>query len=102
MKDTLIKTLTLLLGFGLVTYVARLMANNAQVIGEPGGANILVLICCAGIAFYLVAINFFPGWIPHNRWSLAVAGFMMLVIADALLVDNPSSQVYLADIMKLI
>ncbi|USN55861.1 MAG: hypothetical protein H6765_04775 [Candidatus Peribacteria bacterium] len=98
----MMKTLTLLLGFALLTYVVWLLSIGAQVTNDTGAINIVLLVACLVIALYLVAINFFPTWIPHNRWSLGMIGIGIMLLAEALLVDNIDQQVYLQDVMKVV
>lgn len=103
MRDTLIKSKATLIGIALITYVVRLFMQQHTVAanGDPAMSTVL-LILCAGVGVYLIAIVFFQKLLPNNRRSLAVAWIAIIIISHLYLQDTPENYVFLGDVMKLL
>lgn len=80
-----------------------LFVQEAVVVSETmTGWNMLALFACLLIALYLVAVLFFRRLVPKKRRELTVAGLVIILLARAFLVDDPSAAIYLSDMMILI
>ena len=62
----------------------------------------IALIVCAIVGFLLIVAALKPALLPQNRWSIAVFGIIMILLAQSQLSDDPSRYVFLKDIIKVI
>ncbi len=62
----------------------------------------MALIVCAIVGFLLIVAAIKPALLPQNRWSIAVVGIIIILLAQSQLSDDPSRYVFLQDIMKVI
>lgn len=101
MKDTIVKTLTLLIGFSLLAYVGWLFIQGYQVTQQTS-LNMLMLAACFLLAIFLLLIVFMPRRVAMSRWMFMIVGIVIIFLAEIFLVDNATQQVYLADTTKLV
>jgi len=64
--------------------------------------NTLLLSLILLLGVYFIALVARPEWVPNNRWMLAVLGVIVIVTADAWLLDKPVANVYTKDTLKII
>ena len=103
MKDTIIKTITLLIGFGLLVYVGWLFIQWTVVTAAGDqGWTVFALALSLFVALFFIAVALAPRLIPMNRWHLLLFGVLIILGAGYWLKDKPEQQVFLADIMKLV
>lgn len=103
MRDTLIKSKATLIGIALVAYVSRLFMTQHTVSANGDYAtSVFLLIMCAVVGLYLIAVVFFQKLLPNNRRSLAVAGAVIIIISHLYIQDSPENYVFIGDIMKLL
>lgn len=101
-KDIIIKTIATLLWLWLIGYVIRLWTQQAVVVWSgPGTVNTAALVFCLLIGLFLIAAALYQELLPDNRRWLLLLGVGLIWSAHVHLVDDPSTMVYLQDIMKL-
>jgi hypothetical protein len=54
------------------------------------------------LGVYFIAMVARPEWVPNNRWMLAVLWIILILVAEAMLQDDPTTNIYLQDIVKII
>jgi hypothetical protein len=54
------------------------------------------------LGVYFIALVARPEWVPNNRWMLAVLWIILILVAEAMLQDDPTTHIYLKDIVKII
>ena len=103
MKDILIKSKTTLIWIGLLAYITWLMMWSLNVAyNEDPTLSVVLLVLCGLIGLYLLAIAANPRLVPDNRYSIAILWVWIIFVSHLYLQDDPSVDVYLRDIMKII
>lgn len=101
MKTLLFRSKTVLIWAALLWYIAWLFVQWKTVAGTAS-LQLSSLIVCALIALYLIAIIAIKWLMPTNRYTIACIGVAAILYANLYMIDDPSTHVYLADIMKLV
>lgn len=102
MKDTLIKVLVWTLWIALLAYTIRLWTTGAVIINSDlSDYNMVAYIYVAVIALFVVAIVVAEMILPDNRRSLFLLWVWILFTSHLYLTDDPTTSVYLKDILKL-
>ncbi len=102
MKTPIIRSVTALLWWWLACYAWFLYSQWAPVwtTAELTTAWIVVAML---VWIYLVAIIIASNKIlPTNRYTIALIWIALILFANLYLVDDPTQNVYLADVMKII
>lgn len=102
MKDTVVKIITFLIGAGLIAYTGWLWVGNLPVTSGLIHVTRMALIVCAIVGFLLIVATLKPALLPQNRWSIAVVGIIIILLAQSQLSDDASRYIFLKDIMKVI
>lgn len=100
-KDTVMKTITSIIWFGLFVYVWWLFMQGQQVT-VSSDTNIIALILCIVVAVFLLILVFRPRLVTTNRWVLWIIGILVILSASYWLADNADQMIYLRDIMILV
>ena len=97
------RTLTWLTGVWLIAYTVWLWMQQAVVVTDTDPImNTLLLVLVLVLGVYFIALVARPEWVPNNRWMLAVLWIILILVAEAMLQDDPSTNIYLQDIVKII
>jgi len=103
MKHTISRSVAILIGMGLFSYVGRLFFQGYTVVwGDSQVVNMTALILCAALALIMLIVVFFPTFFPTNRWFLLIVWVLTILLSDIYLQDAPNRMVYLQDITKLV
>lgn len=100
-KDTIMKTMTLTIGFVLLAYVVWLFLQGQQV-ATSIETNMTALSACAALALFLLVLTFRPRLVTTNRWILGLIGVITVLLAHSWLVDDPAQMIYLRDVVILV
>lgn len=102
MKDLVVKIITFLIGAALIAYTGWLWIGNLPVTSGLIHVSKIALIICAIVGFLLIIAAMRPALLPQNRWSIAVVGIIIIMLAHSQLSDDPSRYIFLKDVMKVI
>lgn len=97
------RTLTWLTGVWLIAYSIWLWMQQAVVVTDADPImNTVLLVLVLVLGVYFIAMVARPEWVPNNRWMLAVLWIILILVAEAMLQDDPTTNIYLQDIVKII
>jgi len=78
------------------------MQQAVVVIDADPIMNTVLLVLVLVLGVYFIALVARPEWVPNNRWMLAVLWIILILVAEAMLQDDPMTNIYLQDIVKII
>jgi peptidoglycan/LPS O-acetylase OafA/YrhL len=100
-KQTWAKMFVILLAVWLIGYAWWLLSRGA-IIGTSDIFNYAGYALVLVIAGYMIAMVLRPTVAPAKKRHLSLMGLVVIFFAQAMLVDQPTQMIYLADIMKLV
>lgn len=102
MKKPILRSLTATLWAWLVVYTGFLYSQGATIAQSPELQTSWFAVWLFAWLYLIAIIIFSKRFLPTNRYTLALVGIALILFPQLYLIDDPTSQVYLRDIMTLI
>lgn len=103
MKDLIVKIIFWLIWVGVAWYAAWLFTQGQTVVLDfYEWYNIPILIGAILLGLYLAIWVVMPRVFPTGRWTILFFGVCLVLVAYYIMQDNPSQQIYLRDILRIL
>lgn len=101
MKDKIVSWIRLVVGWWLLWYIAYLYMHGL-IVTKNAGYNLIVLGFIWLIAFWILFMWIRPVYIKRFKTMQVLFWVFLIIFSQLLLLDNPSSNVFLGDIIKVL